>query len=133
MSNHKVTLSNDGYIGAASYNIFAGVFVGFVYGAAFFFDLMFPERKEDRGIRIAWKVCGVLAVIFHLGAAITLTIITVTRHASVKASIPPLNDEEFWWHQYSKHSEAPLSYGHNPRAIAAVVFVWLGFASLPPR
>lgn len=114
-----------------SYNIFAGVFVAFIFGAAYFFDLIWPERYESKGVRLAWKICGVLAVIFHLADALTLTIITAMHSAQVVASIPPDNDQ-YWWSYYGKHGEAPLVYKNNPRAIAAVVFVWLGWASLPP-
>ena len=61
---------NDSYIGMASYNIFAGIFVAFVFGAAFFFDLFWPARHEDRGIRLAWKGCSVAACIFMLASCI---------------------------------------------------------------
>lgn len=132
ISANRVKVYNNDYVGAGSYNIFAGVFVAFIFGAAFFFDLIWPERKESKGVRIAWKVCGVLAVIFHLAAALTLTIITATHQAHITARIPP-QSQEYWWRKYSKHDEAPLDYKHNARAIAAVVFVCLGWCSVAPR
>jgi hypothetical protein len=135
-TSHIKVYNND-YVGAASYNIFAGVFVAFIFGAAFFFDLIWPEREESKGVRIAWKVCGVLAVCIHLAAALTLTVITA-RHRSYFRGADgrtTLSQDEVlhWWRQYSKHSEAPLVYRHNPRAVAAVVFAWLGFCSVLPR
>lgn len=135
LSNGRLAVSNDDYVGAASYNIFAGVFVAFIFGAAFFFDLIWPERKESRGVRIAWKVCGVLAAIFHLASALTITIITATRQSHVRnaqtGQISPR--EHYWWNQYHKHSEAPLDYSKNARAVTAVVFAWLGTCSVIPR
>ena len=65
---------NNDYVGIASYNIFTGVYVACVFGGAFFFDLFFPERREDRGIRIAWRCCSVAACIFVLGDAIAETV-----------------------------------------------------------
>ena len=67
---------NNDYIGIASFNIFSGIYVAFVFGGAFFFDLFFPERREDRGIRIAWRCCSVAAFLFTLGDAIALTVST---------------------------------------------------------
>ena len=122
---------NNDYVGAASYNIFAGVFVAFIFGAAFFFDLFWPERKETRGVRIAWKTCGVLAAVFHFASALTLTIITATHQSHISPGGP--DAQEILWSHYSKHKEAQLIYKHNPRAIAAVVFAWLGTCSVIPR
>lgn len=68
--NPNAVEHNDSYIGMASYNIFAGIFVAFVFGAAFFFDLLWPARHEDRGIRLAWKGCAVTACIFMLASCI---------------------------------------------------------------
>jgi uncharacterized membrane protein len=133
VSNHQIAVSNDDYVGAASYNIFAGVFVAFIFGAAFFFDLIWPERKESRGVRIAWKVCGVLAVIIHLASAFTITIITATHQSHIRdVRSGEISRELYWWNQYGKHGEAPLDYKHNARAIAAVVFAWLGTCSVIP-
>ncbi|TKA49549.1 hypothetical protein B0A54_00216 [Friedmanniomyces endolithicus] len=44
---------NKAFVGAGSYNIFAGVFVAFVFGAAFFTDLMLPERHDSPSARRA--------------------------------------------------------------------------------
>lgn len=129
---NKVKVYNNNYVGAGSFNIFAGVFVAFIFGAAFFFDLFWPERHEIRGVLLAWKICGVLATIFHLAAALWLTIVTARQRSRIVPHIAPFN-EHFWWMKYTKHSEAPLIYRKNPRAIAAVVFVWLGWVSVLGR
>ena len=131
MTNGQYRVYNNDYVGAASYNIFAGVFVAFIFGAAFFFDLIWPERKESNGVRIAWKVCGVLAAIFHLASALTITIITATHQSHIRPG--GWEKQEALWRQYEKHSEAPLDYKDNGRAIAAVVFAWLGTCSVIPR
>ncbi|KAK5733643.1 hypothetical protein LTR17_009496 [Elasticomyces elasticus] len=126
--DHTAHVYNNDYVGAGSYNIFAGVFVAFIFGAAFFFDLIWPERYESQGVRWAWKICGVLATVFHLASALTLTVITAT-HRSRITGVSPARATELL-HMYSKYREAPLIYRHNGRAVAAVVFVWLGWVSV---
>ena len=131
ISNKQVRFYNNDYVGAGSYNICAGVFVAFVFGAAFFFDLFWPERKESNGVRIAWKTCGVLAIFIHLAAALAITIITA-RHTSYAQGLSP-ERQQSWWDRFTKHNQDPLIYSRNPRALAAVVFAWLGFCSVVPR
>ncbi|KAL1303357.1 hypothetical protein AAFC00_006754 [Neodothiora populina] len=125
--NNNALEYNDNYVGIASYNIFAGVFVAFVFGAAFFFDLIWPERHEDRGIRIAWKVCSVFATTGYLAAALGMTIITATKSAYVTGV--GADEASRLLEQYSKASETPLVYRHNARAVTSVVFSWLGWVS----
>ena len=128
-------MHNNDYVGAGSYNIFAGVFVASIFGAAFFFDLFWPERKESKAVRISWKACGVLAVIFHLASAVLITIITATHQSYITDGHHNRFDADrtaYWWSHYTKHGEAPLIYKHNARAIAAVVFAWLGWCSIVP-
>lgn len=122
---------NDDYVGAASYNIFAGIFVAFIFGAAFFFDLFWPERHESKSVRIAWKVCGILAVLIHLAAALELTVITATHQGYVTGVSAQRGAELVG--QFHKDDGTPLNYKKNPRAVAAVVFVWLGWISVVPR
>jgi hypothetical protein len=75
-----------------------------------------------------------MSAIFYLASALLITIITATHQAHVRnASTGEIVREQYWWEQYHKHSEAPLNYKHGGRAIAAVVFAWLGFASIVPR
>ncbi|KAK3679395.1 hypothetical protein LTR78_000956 [Recurvomyces mirabilis] len=119
---------NNDYVAAGSYNIWAGVFVAFIFGAAFFFDLIWPERYENKSVRVAWKVTGVLAVMFHLASAILLTIVTIT-HRSYCSGVDAATCESFVATS-KKAKEAPMVYGKNGRAVAAVVFVWLGWLSV---
>lgn len=58
------------------YNIFAGIHVVFIFGAAFFFDLLFPEGKEDRDVGIASRVCALAAVLFIQGDIIARSVST---------------------------------------------------------
>lgn len=108
---------NNDYIGIASYNIFAGVFVAFVFGAAYFFDLIWPERHEDRGIRVAWKICAVVATVFYFAAALAMTIIVAIRSAYISG----VSSEEAQ-RLLDAYNGSPLIYRHNGRAIASVVF-----------
>jgi hypothetical protein len=55
-----VSVRNNDIVGSFSFNIFVGVFVATIFGAAFFFDLFWPERSETKAVRIAWKACAVL-------------------------------------------------------------------------
>lgn len=116
---------NNDYIGAASYNIFAGIFTAFIFGAAFFFDLFWPTRREDHGIRVAWKACGVMAVIFQGASAFCLTIITAMREGYVTGVSPDRARELL--SNFKKDGGSPLVYRHNGRAVAATVFVWPGW------
>lgn len=74
-----VFVHNNDFIGAASYNIFAGISVAFVFGGAFFFDLFWPERHEDRGIQWAWKGCAVLESLIMLSSALAMTVCNHTN------------------------------------------------------
>lgn len=131
VSNHTAHQHNNDYIAAASYNTFAGVFVAFIFGAAFFFDLFWPERREIPGVRLAWRICGPLAVIFHLASALTLTVISA-RHEAFISGVPR-SEWQGLVDQYPKGEEAPVVYRHNGRAIAAVCFAWPGFLAVLGR
>ncbi|EMC92835.1 hypothetical protein BAUCODRAFT_37746 [Baudoinia panamericana UAMH 10762] len=126
--DHRAYVYNNDYIGAASYNIFAGVFIAFIFGAAFFFDLIWPERYESKSVRLAWQICAALSVIFHLASAVTLTIITCTRRAYITGVSAAR--AEYLLGQFHKDAGPQLEYGRNGRALAAVVFVWIGWVSV---
>lgn len=131
--DRRVYVYNNDYIGVASYNIFAGVFVAFIFGAAFFFDLFWPERHENKAVRTAWKVCGVLACVFYCADAFALTVITATQCQYFRG--PGITKEygESLLRQFKKDGGTPLCYRNNGRAIAAVVFCWPGFLSVVAR
>ena len=77
----SASVHNDDFVGIASYNIFVGIFVATIFGAGFFFDLFWPERHESKSVRLAWKICAVLACVMCLADALALTVI-VARHSS---------------------------------------------------
>jgi hypothetical protein len=108
-------ISNNDIVGSFSYNIFAGVFVATIFGAAFFFDLFWPERVESRSVRLAWKICSVLSVIFVLASAINLTVIVATH----RAYLTGLDDG-------TVNLDPILIYKKNGEAIASVVLIWIG-------
>jgi hypothetical protein len=108
-------------VGAFSYNIFTGVFVAFIFGSAFFFDLFWPERHEDRGIILAWKGCAVAASMFTLSSALLLTVLVARYSARVEGVSGPELDELL-----SHWKKSPLVYHKNGRAVASVVLMWLG-------
>ncbi|KAK4619704.1 hypothetical protein CLAFUW4_11299 [Fulvia fulva] len=131
--DHNVYVYNNDYIGVASFNIFAGVFVAFIFGAAFFFDLFWPARRESRAVMLAWQICGVLAVAFMTGTAFALTVITAMRCQYFRSAdgIPfTAAYGQSLLSQFKKDGGTPLCYRDNGRAVAAVVFVWLGFLSV---
>lgn len=65
---------NNNYVGIASYNIFVGVAIATIFGAAFFFDLFWPERYESPGVKLAWKISAVFVCCAALGDALAYTV-----------------------------------------------------------
>ncbi|CAI6333806.1 unnamed protein product [Periconia digitata] len=114
------TVYNNDFVGVASYNIFVGVYVATIFGSAFFFDLFWPERQESPAVKLAWRICSVLACVFTLASALAYTVILVTHSAIVAPDDPTsrkLLDES---------GGMPLTYRKNGRAVASVVFLWVG-------
>lgn len=112
---------NDDFIGIASYNIFVGIFVATIFGAAFFFDLFWPERYESPDVKLAWRICSVLAALMALSSALALTII-VACHSSYVTGIGRDEAKRL----LEEYGGSPLVYKHNGRAVASVVFLWPG-------
>ena len=75
--NHLAVEYNDDFVGIASYNIFVGIAVATIFGAAFFFDLFWPERKESRSVHVAWKICAVMICVMALGDVLALTVLSL--------------------------------------------------------
>ncbi|USP78662.1 uncharacterized protein yc1106_05936 [Curvularia clavata] len=117
----NVTVHNNNFIGIASYNIFVGIFVATIFGAAFFFDLFWPERYESRSVKISWKICSVLACMFTLSCALAYTYIVATQSAYVSGT-NAANARRL----LALYGGSPMKYSHNGRAIASVVFLWPG-------
>lgn len=118
----NATVHNNNFIGIASYNIFVGIFVATIFGAAFFFDLFWPERFESRSVKISWKICSVLACMFTLSCALAYTYIVATQSAYVSGT----NAANARRLLASYGGSSPMKYSHNARAVASVVFLWPG-------
>ncbi|OJI80481.1 hypothetical protein ASPTUDRAFT_193887 [Aspergillus tubingensis CBS 134.48] len=114
---------NNDFIGAASYNIFVGIAVAFIFGGAFFFDLFWPERHESHSVRLAWKICAVIVSVMMLSSALTMTIITATGSARIDGT-DASTARKFWEESMKKPA---LKYHTNPRAIASAVLAWPGW------
>lgn len=73
-SHGRANVHNDDYIGIASYNIWVGISVATIFGSGFFFDLFWPERHENKAVKIAWKVSSVVVSFMALADAIAMTV-----------------------------------------------------------
>lgn len=70
----NAAVHNDDIVGIASYNIFVGVAIATIFGAAFFFDLFWPERHESASVHLAWKICAVIVSGMALADAIGMSV-----------------------------------------------------------
>ncbi|KAF2850067.1 hypothetical protein T440DRAFT_113508 [Plenodomus tracheiphilus IPT5] len=112
--NPNTSIHNNDFIGIASYNIFVGVYVATIFGSAFFFDLFWPERHESGAVKLAWKICSLLACAFTLSCALAYTYIVATRKVGVFGP------------RVGKTGGPALRFRDNGRAVASVVLLWLG-------
>lgn len=126
-----INVFNNDYIGIASYNIFVGVIAAIVFGAAFFFDLFFPDRYEPRWVQNMWIGGAIFSCVAGLGDAIAYTVI-LTLH-SVKFSNFDLNDPALIATLAQEGSSTPVLYRRSGRAIASVVFLWVGWVCAVAR
>ena len=115
------TVHNNNFVGIASYNIFVGIFVATIFGAAFFFDLFWPERHESRAVKTAWRACSVLACLLTLSCALAYTYIVAAKSAYVTGT-----DSANAARLLREYGGSPMRYASNGRAIASVVFLWPG-------
>jgi hypothetical protein len=112
---------NNNFIGIASFNIFVGIYVATIFGSAFFFDLFWPERHESRAVKLAWKICSIIACMLTLACALAYTYIVAAKSAYVTGV-----DAATAQMDLAKYGGSPMKYGSNGRAIASVVFLWPG-------
>jgi hypothetical protein len=117
----QASVHNNDFIGIASFNIFVGIYVATIFGSAFFFDLFWPERRESRSVKLAWKICSVIACMLTLACALAYTYIVATRSAFVKGVSADTAQQDL-----SEYGGSPLEYRRNGRAIASFVFLWPG-------
>ena len=114
-------MHNNNFIGIAAYNIFVGIFVATVFGAAFFFDLFWPERHESGAVKTAWRACSVLACALTLSCALAYTYLVAAKSAYVTGVDPGTAERAL-----REYGGSPMRYASNGRAIASVVFLWPG-------
>lgn len=117
------SIYNNDFIGIFSYNIFVGVYVATIFGSAFFFDLFWPQRYEAPGVKLSWKICSILAIMFTFSAALGCTIILATHSARVTGP----NSSFVYQRLNEVHPNEPLDYKHNTRGIISICFLWPGF------
>lgn len=118
-----VKIHNNDVIGAFSYNIFVGIAVAWIFGAAFFFDLFWPERHESRSVRLAWKICAVIITVMMLSSALTITVIGAMHEAQITGTTATIAQ-----HLWAETPKKPaLKYRTNPKVVASIVLAWPGW------
>lgn len=122
---------NDDYVGIASFNIFVGVLSATVFGAAFFFDLFFPDRYEPRWMQNIWMGGAIFCCVAGLGDALAYTVI-LSLHGEHIGNIDQ-NDPALLAILAKDQSKTPRQYKDSGRAIASVVLLWLGWACAVTR
>ncbi|TRM69685.1 hypothetical protein BD626DRAFT_563421 [Schizophyllum amplum] len=115
---------NNDFIGVASYNIFVGIYVATIFGSGFFFDLIWPERKETLAVKRAWKICSALACVMALADAIAMTVIVATRSAYVTGA-----DLVETVGLLAIVGGPNLIYRKNAYCLTSVILLWLGTVS----
>lgn len=108
-------------MGIASFNIFVGIYVATIFGSAFFFDLFWPERRESSAVKLAWRICSILACLLTLACALAYTDI-VARHSAYVSGVNAAETQRL----LAMYGGSPMRYRDNGRAIASVVFLWPG-------
>ncbi|KAJ6259391.1 hypothetical protein Dda_6292 [Drechslerella dactyloides] len=114
-------IHNNDIVGIASFNIFIGVAVATIFGAAFFFDLFWPDRYESPGVKLAWKISAVAVCVGALADALAYTVIVATHKCWVDGVSG--EDENAL---LEKAGQPSWLYRKNPMAVASIVLLWLG-------
>lgn len=122
---------NDDYVGIASFNIFVGVFAAIVFGAGFFFDLFFPDRYEPRWMQRIWMGGAIFSCVAGLGDALAYTVILALH--GLRISNINENDPALVQTLRGDHNKTPVLYKDSGRAVASVVFLWIGWVCAVAR
>jgi len=73
-------VQNNDIVGIFSFNIFVGIAVATIFGSGFFFDLFWPERKESKSVKLAWKICSLVVSIIAFADALALTVCRIDSY-----------------------------------------------------
>lgn len=119
----KAVVQNDDIVGILSFNIFVGISVATIFGSGFFFDLFWPERKESKSVRLAWKISAVAVSFAALADAIALTVIVATHKAFIKYMPEDTGVEPI---RYKSGAKPSFIYRHNAYCVASAAFLWPG-------
>lgn len=98
-----------------------GIYVATIFGSAFFFDLFWPERHESPAVKMAWRICSILACLLTLACALAYTDI-VAKESAYVTGVNAAETQKL----LAQYGGSPLRYRDNGRAIASVVFLWPG-------
>jgi hypothetical protein len=116
---------NSDYVGIASFNIFMGIAVATVFGSAFFFDVVWPERRESPAVKKAWRIAAIITPLALLADAIAMTVIVARGRvwisgveAATQAQLTQVARERF-----------EVVYRRNARVVAALVLLWCGWVA----
>ncbi len=131
-------MQNNDIVGILSYNIFIGIAVATICGSGFFFDLFWPERKESRGVKMAWKISSVLVSFGALADALALTVRTfiiffwckfltvyqviVARNSAHITGVSPTEAALY----FQNNGKPNPVYRHNAYCVASAVILWAG-------
>jgi hypothetical protein len=115
----RVKVHNNDIVGIFSYNIFVGIAVATIFGSGFFFDLFWPERKEIKSVRLAWKICSLLVSIMALGDALALTVSVIAwneRHVFNRLVGYCCNASFNYYRSISSNSNTSLPREWSPKS-----------------
>jgi hypothetical protein len=127
-SHAQVHVHNSDFVGIASYNVIIGIAVPVIFGAGFFLDLFWPERRESKSVKLAWKICSIVVSLMALADATALTVrcpILFTSMSRADAYIHRLclQHVEYTSQGYHKQKQAFYSVkaAHRPQYTAIIV------------
>ncbi|KAH8790114.1 hypothetical protein BGZ57DRAFT_753660 [Hyaloscypha finlandica] len=117
----RVKVHNNDIVGTFSYNIFVGIAVATIFGSGFFFDLFWPERKESKSVRLAWKICSLLVSFMALADALALTVVVATHRSTITGVSAGAAASLF-----RENGPPNPIYRKNAYCVASVVLLWPG-------
>lgn len=115
LTDDRFSVNNNALVGVFSFNIFAGIFVSTILGAAFFIDLFWPERQESRSVKRAWQVCTLLCCLFTFGSALALSSVLALKPPSLSGVI------------YGEGGRTPRRFPVDRFAVASACLIWPGW------